>query len=248
MSTIIHKHRQSGFSAIEALIIIIIVSLLGVVAFIALRSQSKPTDTNETTTQKQTDNTTATKTPGPKDYTTYTNAALGFSLAYPKDWGVITPTGDGTIPPVIGKTPDVPANKGYPFHHGPLTYSIATKANYSITGQKNGATYIPVLKNSTYKNYVWKVVSVDPADITDKVGDIYEAPVVTSDAGVQLYDFNTNDGGLNTKRWAFETKAGFVTLALPAFGPANDTNPTAADTAAHQSIADAVRKSIQLIY
>jgi type II secretory pathway pseudopilin PulG len=245
MSARINKQHQSGFSVIEALVILVVIAIVGgIVLVIALRNQAKVANKEANTTQQQT----TAQAPRSKDYTTYTNAALGFSFAYPKDWGVITPTGDGTMPPVIGSTPDLKANKNYPFYQGALTYTIATRANYSITGQKKGATYVPVLKNSTYNNYVWKVISVNPADITDKIGDIYNAPVVTSDAGVQLYDFNYNDSNLNTIRWAFETKAGFVTLSLPAFGPKNDKNPAVADSTAHQSISNAIRKSIQLIY
>jgi Tfp pilus assembly protein PilV len=249
MSARINKQYQLGFSVIEALVIIVIIAIMGsVVLVVVLRGQAKTANKKADTTQQQTTAATTTQTPASKDYTTYTNATLGFSFAYPKDWGTITFTGNGTIPPVIGSTPDLKANNNYPFYQGALTYTIATRANYSIAGQKKGATYIPVLKNSTYNNYVWKIIAVDPADIADKIGDIYDAPVITSDAGVQLYDFNYNDSNLNTIRWAFETKAGFVTLSLPAFGPKNDKNPSAADSAAHQSISNNIRKSVQLIY
>jgi len=242
MSSMIHHNRQSGFSAIEVLSVVIIIFVIGAVGvLLATRSNKKNAQKTDTTNQ-QSSTVTA---PTAKDYTTYTNAVLGFSLAYPKDWGTVT-VDNATAAPATGSTPDLRNAKKYPFYFGSLNFTITPKASFQLTGQKNGATYVPVLKNS-YNYYVWKVVSVNAADRTDKIGDIYSAPVVTSTAGVQLYDFNWNDGNNNIKRWAFETKAGFVSLSLPAFGY-QDKQPSAADAAVQQSIADTISKSIQLIY
>jgi|GEM_PF-2429454 len=244
--TRISRHNsQAGFGPLEILIVIIVVcALLGGAIFLGMHNQTKqPSDQPSTTTGSTTPKTT---TPSAKDYTTYTNTSLGFSFAYPKAWGAITAS-NNTAAPAIGATPVV-TSKSYPFHYGTLNFAIKAKSDYQITGQTHGATYVPVLKNSSYSNYVWKVVSVDPADITDKVGDIYEAPTRVSNSGVQLYDFNYSDSGVNTKRWSFETKAGFVTLAMPAYGPSTQHQPTAADDAAQLSIANAIAASVQLIY
>ncbi len=250
MSAIHSSHtRQSGFSVFLVLGIVVVVAIIGVSLLVS--SLRKQADTATRQEQKATQNTHTTKTPSPNDYATYSSAALGFSFAYPKAWGALTVTGDGSMAPAVGSTTELKNNTDFPFHQGALTFSINTRSNYSITGQKHGATYVPVLKNTTYNNYVWKVVAVDPADITDKIGDLYSATLITSATGAQLYDFNYNDGQANIKRWAFETKAGFVTLAMPAYGPAGGPGgiiPSAADDAAQQAIANTIAKSIQLIY
>jgi hypothetical protein len=244
MSIIMNHHRQRGFSAIEALIIIVILCVVGAGGYLmfARNKDDKNKNTNTNTQQPNTD--TAANAPAAKDYTSYINAALGFSFAYPKEWGEITLSAPAA--PATGATPDIKDAKKYPFYSGPLHFSVTPKASFQIRGQKYGATYVPVLKNS-YNYYIWKVVSVNPADKIDKIGNTYSAPIVNSTAGVQLYDFNWSDEGHNTKRWAFETKAGFVELSLPYFGYA-DKQPTATDNTIHQSITDTISKSIQLIY
>lgn len=244
-----NTHKQSGFSITVVIVIIVVVAALGFTALVvSLKQQAESANKQDNTTATKPGAGTITKTPASTDYTTYLNTALGFSLAYPKDWGALTLTGDTASLPTSGTVPALQNNRSYPFHQGALHFTVDSKANYTITGQLKAATYVPVLKNSTYSNYVWKVIAVDPADITDKVGDIYNAPVSTSDSGAQLYDFNFNEGDNNTKRWVFETKAGFVTLMLPAFGPNNNQQPTAMDANAHQAISEAIRKSVQLIY
>jgi hypothetical protein len=231
--------RQRGFSAIEVIIFIVVIGVL-IGGGVLLMQRSKP-DSAEVPQNSGTQNS---STPSAKDYATYTSADLGFSFSYPKDWGTIAASAAAV--PATGTTPELRNSTKYPFYFGALNFSVSAKTNFQFTGQKYGATYTPVLKNS-YNNYIWKVVAVNPADTTDRIGDTYDAPITTSTTGVQLYNFDWSDESHTTKRWVFETKAGFVQLSLPYFGY-SDKQPSSADTATHQAIADAISKSVQLIY
>jgi len=90
----LNKNEQ-GFGAIEGIIIVAVVVLLGVVGYMVYKNHNKTTPTATTTTPVAT--TTPTTTPTPKavdpyaGWKTYTSKTEKASFKYPSDWKSITP-------------------------------------------------------------------------------------------------------------------------------------------------------------
>lgn len=75
------KTNQNGFSAIEALLIVIILGLVGFTGWFvwhSRRATDTPTDRHTITAAAQ---------PDPLQHKTYRNTTLGFELSYPQLWG-----------------------------------------------------------------------------------------------------------------------------------------------------------------
>jgi hypothetical protein len=84
------KNNQLGFGAAEAVLIVIIVCLIGVVGWsVHDKSQNKTTHkTNSTTSPTTNARANATTVKPTKQTATYTDSIAGYSFEYPKDWTV----------------------------------------------------------------------------------------------------------------------------------------------------------------
>ena len=78
-----------GFTLIEGLLILVIVGLLGGTGWYVWNAK-KNTDNSLNTTAQTEVTTTSTKPEIPEGYIKYENKDLGFSFAYPKEWGTTT--------------------------------------------------------------------------------------------------------------------------------------------------------------
>ena len=99
------KTNQKGFSAIEGLLILVIVGLIGGVGWYVWQSK-KNADKSLTTSQTQNAASPSKTTTQPTQelakpvftvhdgYTVYENKEIGFKFAYPKSWGTIVRIGD----------------------------------------------------------------------------------------------------------------------------------------------------------
>ena len=99
------KKDQRGFSALEAILILIAVALIGGVGwFVYKQKNAKPTKSSSSEPASQASNKSAGESSGtpscaaPADYTVYTNTDIGYCFAYPTAWGTVT-LHDGVINP-----------------------------------------------------------------------------------------------------------------------------------------------------
>ena len=92
------KKSSKGFSAVELLIIIVVVGVLGAGGWLVWH-RSKKNDTPVSKTQQSATQTTTYKrsTTVPANWKTYHNTASKFSFSYPSDWSVRSSETDGPV-------------------------------------------------------------------------------------------------------------------------------------------------------
>jgi len=86
------QNDQKGFSAVEVMLVLVILTLVGAVGVLVAKNHNKTTTASTASTTKATTPTTAkTTTPGPyAGWQTYTATLEPVSFKYPKDWTVAT--------------------------------------------------------------------------------------------------------------------------------------------------------------
>lgn|GEM_PF-1803979 len=89
----IHKNER-GFSAVEGILVLIIIVLVGVVGWFVFKNHKKTPVTNTSTSTTQTP--AATVKTEPAKTIAYSNADLGVTLNYPESWGTAT-LADGSL-------------------------------------------------------------------------------------------------------------------------------------------------------
>lgn len=77
---------SKGFTAVEALLILVIVGILGFTGWYVWNSKQDADKTSSAATQASSSSTSTAETV-PAGYTKYENQDLGFSFLYPKEWG-----------------------------------------------------------------------------------------------------------------------------------------------------------------
>ena len=131
------RNNQSGFGAVEGILVLVIVVLIGVVGFMVYKNhnKTKPTPVASTTTTKPTASTQAKTPTAPDPYTgwqTYTGTDVNFK--YPADW-TATAANFGEDRAVFGTAVSinpntVPTNTGA-FVNPPASYSKSN--SYTVT-------------------------------------------------------------------------------------------------------------------
>lgn len=94
------KNNQSGFGAIETLLVIVLIAIIGFVGYTIFKNQDKKTNTpatNATTIEKE-EKLEKIADPGyTGETTTYTDSVDGYSFAYPKEWEKVVYDSDVSI-------------------------------------------------------------------------------------------------------------------------------------------------------
>jgi hypothetical protein len=142
--------NEKGFGAVETLLLIIIVILVGVSGYIVAKNAGDKKNTAstktasvaaKTTTKPKSTSTTAEPFQLPSGWTWYTNTQIGFQLAYPSTWGQPTSSNSPGVTGTLYEldfSPDTgtpPTNQyGTPEYKSrdPIMVQLATD-NYSFT-------------------------------------------------------------------------------------------------------------------
>jgi hypothetical protein len=154
------RNNETGFSAIEVVLVLVIVALIGGVGYFVYKNHHKATTTSVVTTAntKPTTNTTSTKTTTttqPSVNLTTIKASDGFSFSYPTDWSVtaygkdesvnggqVQPTDSTAIQWLMTKSFDNPSSK-----------TDAMCVDLRVSTIANAGSYLPNLsKTATTKN------------------------------------------------------------------------------------------------
>lgn len=98
----------------------------------------------------------------------------------------------------------------------------------------------------TANGYDWKVVSVNPADTENKVGDTYPVKVTTSKSGVKLFAFNWSDEGALHGRWVFEAEGKFMTVSLPPIMREMMAGVSDQDAALYEALIKSIQDSVKV--
>lgn len=87
-------NNQTGFSAVEALLILVIVGILGFTGWFVYHSQNvankdytSQASTSQTPTTKKSDTSSNAKTKAMATWATFSDATVGLTFKYPSDWG-----------------------------------------------------------------------------------------------------------------------------------------------------------------
>ncbi len=168
--------NENGFGAVELILIIVIVALIGVVGWLVYRDRNKTTNSTLTTSTTSSNNTTTNKTSipsstitsGPQSgWSTYTNNTAGFSISYPN----IVEGDSGCATPSTVSTGAVP------------TTLIDSGSNYYIAAKNSIRFNLSWGANQTYNTSNCTQVSTDVTSVQAqnsqiKTGAQYEYSVV----------------------------------------------------------------------
>lgn len=206
--------QQKGFSAIEVIIVIVLLGLLGSAGwlFIHKQNESKTTASKTSSSSKsdaKKDQQSTTKTPS--DFQSFSDTTHGFMFAYPKAWGDFKPQTDSTIGHFTDVTSDLSLSFGT---SSKLSGRMWTSAAPTSSTGKYGATLQPTKQNNSY---TWKVIEVNPANTTNKVGDNYAVKTFKNAHDITIYDFQWSDEGTTYAAWEFVAGGEFYRLTLPGF-------------------------------
>lgn len=207
--------QQKGFSAIEVIIVIVILGLLGGAGWLFIHKQNEDKTNSKTTkTSKSTTKTSQESTfEVPADFKTYTSIDGDYQISYPGTWGTLASTDGATIATSMIDNLRIGSSSQLDGH---LTIAQVS----SVVTKKYGATIKPVKDNSSY---IWKVVEVNPADETDKVGDTYPVKSFKNAHNVTMYDFQYQDEDSIHKSYVLRVGNSFYQISLPSFWTADAT-------------------------
>jgi hypothetical protein len=211
------KKSQRGFSAVEVLLILIVMGIVGFAGWYVYHTRSNSTaatsaDITNLGQRKQNNSPAPSQLVLQKDYKVYASTTYGFSYAYPNSWGDLSPSANQTTGWFVATTADLGKLPfGQSVLSGTNSFSVHSVDGYTIVANKYGATVKPVNVNGAYS---WVVTDVNPADTTDKPGDTYKVTSFINTNGATLYDFTWEDEGGTHGRWVFVAKGNIVTLEL----------------------------------
>ena len=162
------KLNHKGFGALEAILIIVVIALVGAAGWVAWsrlhKSEPAPDSTATTSDSKTTEATkTATYTP-PEGYSTLDAADYGFSLSYPKAYGEFVKQAPENNVRILAT--DSLQSTFAPGTNGPFTIYSREPFNAVINSRKYG----PQIQ---LQNDKWIVTETNPADTENVVGKEY---------------------------------------------------------------------------
>jgi len=215
---------EKGFGLPHVLLLVIVVGLVVFVGWRVSDLKNSKTTTSSAS-QSSTTETVDRSYTMPKGFTVAKLSDSTISIAYPTDWGTLGPVSKANEATFTDATTLTDVSIGSEKLDGTLRVSLFPLQGFSIIAAKYGAT-VEAVKNAT--GYSWKVVSVNPADTTDKVGDTVNYHAITTKQGLTAYDFTWSDEGTNHSRWVVLTPRGFLEIDLPAELQAGDRSDTGA--------------------
>jgi hypothetical protein len=211
------RNNESGFSAIEVLLVLFAVGLISGVGYFVYKQNHKPAAPSAATTKSTTTETPKEAIPHapvfnklPEGWDEYKSDTNGIRLGYPKVWG--------TLDPIQLHTPEYTDNTKN--MQGLFSIAISKKDDFTVAARKYGATIKP---SSDGKS--WVVAEENPANVDKyKVGDTYKTTEVKVNGGVAI-DLTFEDEDCTHTRWLFTLKDSYAVVTIPSLCPV-DLQPT----------------------
>lgn len=218
------KNNQKGFGAVEALIIVVIVGLVGFGGWYVWNARAE-TDT-QTVSQKQADGADKKndieKTPysKPANYTSYSNTDLNFSLAYPTAWGVLESGGShGGLfnSQTRDNRGDNETNIGGRFS----IFADPLESFFLPIGYDYGAKVVERDGGHAWVMHILDAFNDGTSTLKngDDLSDDSKPKIHTSHSGVKVYEFSNGHAGGVWALLAFKSGDNFIGLKLPYYYP-----------------------------
>lgn len=239
------KNNQKGFGAVEALVIVLILGLIGFGGwYIWHKSQknepspsnahSKDRDSSKGQTEEASYNV-------PEGYTVYEDKESGFTFSYPKEYGSFSSQGEVNGVQIIkSATPETQYGPGINGVFQVYTYDTADQA---ITSRKYG----PQIK---LQNGKWIVTEANESDVIgNKVGDVYKdfegkVPASQTNKGLAVYTLKSGDEGSEADRLVFVTNGKLHEIYMPTFSDGLYGGDEANDKSIFTALLSNVRDSV----
>jgi hypothetical protein len=120
----------------------------------------------------------------PSSYTQYTYDEIGFSFAYPKEWGTLAALTDTKLWGTA-LTPNIDnLSIGNAWLSGRFGFSVNEMKSFNIVAGKYGSTVRPVKDNGLHS---WRVVENNPTTEGYTIGDTYPIKSAKNANGVTIY-------------------------------------------------------------
>lgn len=209
--------ESSGFSLIEAVVIIGIVAFMGGVGWYVWdsrqdKTQSAPTSASDQESSSENDSEeTAYKIPD--GYRYYENRDIGFKFAYPTDYKEVTTSATETGSQTLTSSEPIP------------TYVEGSTDAIKLTILSDPSAVFLTLKYGPHVKFIdgeLIVQDVNPADEVNKVGQPYKGwlsvqDVVKEVGGLKVYVMKGGDEGHTYYKYAFLLNDHVVIISLPGF-------------------------------
>lgn len=233
------KLNQKGFGAVEAILTMVIIGLIGGTGWYVWNAKNSTEDTlkpNNSSLPKK-DKAPVSSKPVfnklPDGFAEYKVDEFGFRMGYPAEAGTMTDARkDGVL--FVAITPE-----GYNAENkwqGYFSLNIYAKLDFTFKTAKYGVTIKP-------EGGKWIVTEVNPAVTDYKPGDTYKMPEKKINGGV-AYEFTDNEEDYPTTRWLIELNKGYAFVSLPRLTTTNISDDvTAANRSAYTKLAGDVLAS-----
>lgn len=242
------QKNERGFSAVEALLIIIVVGLLAFGGWFVWHRHKTTTKPKSTTTTTSKTTTTTKKPPAtkpayavPTGYKVYESKDLGFKFVYPTNYGDFTAKDTSTW---ASGTPNPVFVKG---STDGFSLSVLASADATFDTFKYGPS-VGFVGNDLI------VKTVNPADDVNHVGQPYQGfpkldEPVKQIGGVAVHLINGGNEGYTYHKYAFLLNGKAITLQLPSFYDGTSvcggaSSCTANDQAPYDAFVQTVQQSI----
>lgn len=214
------KLNKKGFGAVEMLLIILLLGLIGGVGWYVWKQRSDK-QTSSTTAPTTLNAPTVTKTTEkkaykvPDGYVVYENKELGFKFVYPKEYGEISKSTPDDSAMALSYSSAEPKPKYDEGVSGKITVNVAKSSSQSINTYKYG----PEVKIQDGKLIV---ASTNPADERNKVGSEFVnldkstvGPQTNGD--LRIFLLHGNDEDVSTKTYVFLSNEKLIKIELPTY-------------------------------
>jgi hypothetical protein len=205
-----HKSPK-GFTAVEALIIILVVAALAFGGWYVWNKNNEDSTSNSSSQTTKTEDQSMMNIP--EGWKQYKNEDYGFSFYYPEKVGPLMEGDTGGNPDILTYVKSVDNENAFAnYTQSPLYVRVDKKEGFTTSAAKYG----PVLE---FKNGKWIVSSEDGGDINNggyDIGSEYKAQTVKTGEGNLVYNFSYTDEGCHRTVWVFQQEQAFVTITLPA--------------------------------
>jgi type II secretory pathway pseudopilin PulG len=241
------RKNQAGFSAIELIVVLVVVVGVGLAGWYVWSSRNKKADTANTTAKTTTASQADSKTKQvpyivPAGYISFKDASLGFSLSYPSVFGEFgdQKTEYGTN--YRATSASTAYGEGISSNFNLYIYD---SAGYAINSRKYGPRI-------SLQNGKWIVTEANDADVShNKVGGEYKdfdgkTLSAQSNEGLSVYTLIGGDEGVERDSLAFVAKNKMYVLQLPQFDSGIYGGNKANDKTAFNTLLSNVRDSIRL--
>jgi len=239
------KNNQKGFGVVEALVIIVILGFVGFGGWYiwqkGQKNESNQSNANVNDKDSGKGQTQKDSYKVPEGYTVYENKELGFTFAYPKEYGSFSSQGEVSGTQIIKSA--VPKTQYGPGINGAFQIYTYATADQAITSRKYG----PQIK---LQNGKWIVTEANEADVIgNKVGDVYKdfegnVPASQANKGLAVYTLKSGDEGSEMDRLVFVAKGKLHEIYMPTFSDGLYGGDVANDKSAFSTLLTNVRDSI----